>query len=210
MSLQPFIPWLTAALVSAILGQVAGARIGSPWISGAAALFLPMIWTSVALKVNRPYWTQPIAPASTGTAAEAARRNARLLALAWGAGGASMLAVYLLSGLKWQHGWQYGCGMILIAMTAFAYGLAIGHPASRLRRPALLDAANVLVAAQGVAAIGGIMILVLTGKVASAKPDWAANVIFVAGGLTITILSAIAVRTHARLTPDDTGDQREL
>ena len=200
MSVQPFIPWLLAAFVPAVIGQVIGAAVNSPWISGAAALFLPVMSTVVGLKVNAPYWARVTAPSGVDALANATRRNARLMAWTWGAGAASMLAVYLLSGLKWQHGWQYGCGMVLIAALGFLYSLSVAAPTSTLRRPGCLNAAAMLAATQGIAAIAGIMILVLSGKVASAKGDWAANVIFVAGGFAITVLSAIAVRTHARLS----------
>jgi len=50
-----------------------------------------------------------------------------------------------------------------------------------------LGVAAVLAATQGIAAIGGIMILVMSGKVASHRADWAANIIFIAGGLAITV-----------------------
>ena len=209
MSVQPFIPWLLAAFIPAVIGQVIGARLGSPWISGSAALFLPIMSTTVALQVNQPYWTAVRSAGTSDIVAEAARRNARILAWTWGAGAISMLAVYKLSGLRWQHGWQYGTGMALVALLPFGYSLAVGRSGSKLRQPWLLDLASLMVAVQGIAAIAGVMMLVISGKVASVKPDWAANVIFVAGGLTITILSAIAVRTHACLSPDDRDGPRE-
>jgi len=203
MSVQPYIPWLLAAFVPAVFGQVVGARVGSPWISGAAALFLPVMSIVVALKVNTPYWERTAASTGADALADASRRNARLMAWTWGAGAASMLAVYLLSGLRWQHGWQYGSGMVLIAALGFFYSLSLGVPTSVLRRPGPLNVAAVLAASQGIAAIGGIMILVMSGKVASHRADWAANIIFIAGGLAITVLSAIAVRTHACLSHGD-------
>ncbi len=206
MSVQPFIPWLLAAFVPSVIGQVIGARVGSAWLSGTAALILPVMSILVAMKVNAPYWEKRATPGCIDALANASRRNARLIAWTWGAGAASMLAVYLISGLKWQHGWQYGSGMLLIALLGFLYSLIIGEPASVLRRPGVLNAVAMLAAAQGVAAIGGVTVLVLSGKVASNKADWAANIIFVAGGLAITVLSAIAVRTHARLSHDDRDD----
>ncbi len=203
MSVQPFIIWLLVAYSSAVIGQVIGARAGAPWISGVAALLLPVMSILVALRVNGPYWAGQSGLHSPDAIAAASRRNARLIAWAWGAGSASMLAVYLLSGLRWQHGWQYGSGMALIAALGFGYSLRLGDTQSILRRPQHLKLAAMLAAAQGIAAIGGILVLVLSGKVASVRADWAANIIFVAGGLAITVLSAIAVRTYARLTRDE-------
>jgi hypothetical protein len=99
-----------------------------------------------------------------------------------------MLGVYLLSGLKWQHGWQYGTGMALIALAALAYA----------RSPRWLDAVAIVVALQGAASAIGLAVLAGSGKLASVKSDWAANVIFVAGGVTIAILSVLAVAAHRR------------
>lgn len=203
MPVNPFIPWLLAAFVPAVLGQVIGARIGSPWISGAAALFLPMMSIIVALKVNQPYWNRTTPPTGIEALADASRRNARLIAWTWAAGAISMLAVYRLSGLRWQHGWQYGSGMVVIAALVFVYALSIESPSSPLRRPRLLNAVALMAAVQGIAGTAGIMMLVISGKLGSMKGDWAANIIFIAGGFAITVLSAIAVRTHARISLDD-------
>ncbi|MEQ1611711.1 MAG: hypothetical protein ABL904_03080 [Hyphomicrobiaceae bacterium] len=200
MPVNPFIPWLLAAFVPAVIGQVIGARIGSPWISGAAAMFLPIMSIVVALKVNSPYWQRATAPSGIQAIADASRRNARLIAWTWAAGAVSMLAVYRFSGLRWQHGWQYGSGMVLIASLIFIYALSIESPSSPLRRPRLLNAVALMAAAQGIAGTAGIMMLVISGKLGSMKGDWAANIIFVAGGFAIMVLSAIAVRTHARLS----------
>jgi hypothetical protein len=208
MSVQPFIPWLIAAYVPSVIGQVLGARMGAPWVSGAAAVFLPVISILVAMRVNGPYWSQSPALAGHDVLIAASQRNARLLAWAWGAGALSMLAVYLVSGLRWQHGWQYGSGMMLIAGIGFSYALSLSDPESVFRRPVSLNIAALLAAAQGIAAIGGITILVLSGKVASPRSDWAANIIFVSGGLAVTVLSAIAVRTHAYLTQYGFGPDR--
>lgn len=209
MSVQPFILWFLVAFTSAVLGQVIGARMGSPWLSGTAALLLPVMATLVALCVNQPYWHRCTGPADVATQITAAGRNALLMAWSWGAGAASMLAVYLFSGLRWQHGWQYGAGMAVFAALGALYATQIDRPGSTLRRPLVLDAACLVAALQGIAAIGGVMVLVLSGKVTSQKADWAANIIFVAGGIAITVLSAIAVRTHARLSPDDRDGRPE-
>ena len=210
MPVRPFLPWLMAALVPAVLGQVIGASASAPWISGSAALFLPVMTILVGLRINAPYWEADRAALDSEALIEASGRNARLIAWTWGAGGLCMLAVYLLSGLKWQHGWQYGSGMVLIGALGFFYARSLGLRGSPMGRPAFLTAAALMAAAQGVAAIAGVMILVMSGKVASQRGDWAANIIFVAGGLTMTVLSAISVRTWAHLNPDGKGGPKEL
>ena len=151
----------------------------------------------------QPYWNRTTPPTGIEALADASRRNARLIAWTWAAGAISMLAVYRLSGLRWQHGWQYGSGMVVIAALVFVYALSIESPSSPLRRSRLLNAVALMAAVQGIAGTAGIMMLVISGKLGSMKGDWAANIIFIAGGFAITVLSAIAVRTHARISLDD-------
>jgi hypothetical protein len=56
-----------------------------------------------------------------------------------------------------------------------------------------------LALAHGAAALIGIMVLVLTGKILSTKGDWAANQVFTAGGLAVAGLTAISALTTVRL-----------
>jgi hypothetical protein len=174
-------PWLPGALAMSVLGQILGAKIGSGAISAVAAGLMPLALVAAATRVNRT------AHSGDAMAADAlvdtARQNAWLQAAAWGAGAASMFGVYLLSGLKWQHGWQYGLGMAVIALAAVIYA----------RQPRFLQATMIVVAMQGAAAAVGLAILAGSGKLASVKGDWAANIIFVAGGVAIAVLSVLAV-----------------
>jgi hypothetical protein len=171
-------PWLPGALAMSVLGQIAGAKTGNGQISAAAAALLPLALIAAAARANRA----PADPLAT------ARANAVLQALAWGAGAASMFGVYLLSGVKWQHGWQYGSGMALISAAAFAYA----------RQPRWLSATAVIVGLQGAAAAIGLAVLASSGKLASVKGDWAANIIFCAGGVAIAVLSVLAVAAFRR------------
>jgi hypothetical protein len=52
---------------------------------------------------------------------------------------------------------------------------------------------------QGIAAVAGLVFLIGSGKLETVRPDWAANQIFLFGGLTIVGLSAIAVVTQRKL-----------
>ena len=130
-----------------------------------------------------------VGPPPGDAATRATLLHGLLQASAWGVGAASMLGVYLLSGLKWQHGWQYGTGMALIALAALAFA----------RQPRWLNAVAIAVALQGMAAAIGIAVLAGSGKLASVKGDWAANIIFVAGGVAIAVLSVMAVAAHRRM-----------
>ena len=53
-------------------------------------------------------------------------------------------------------------------------------------------------ALQGIAALVGVAILLLSGKVEAQGRDWAANVVFIAGGLALFALSAMAVLAERR------------
>jgi hypothetical protein len=179
MLTRPLPPWLPGALLMSVFGQILGAKISSGSMSVAAAALLPLALTGAAWRLNRVPYDDPDS---------AAQHNGTLLALAWGAGAVSMLGVYLLSGLKWQHGWQYGCGMALIAALAWWFA----------QHPRWLNAVAVAVGLQGAAAAIGLAVLAGSGKLASVKGDWAANVIFVAGGVAIAVLSVMAVAAHRR------------
>lgn len=172
-------PWLPGALLMSVLGQILGAQMGRGVISVVASALIPLALIAAAWRLNRVPFDDP---------ESAAHHNGMLQAWAWGIGAASMLGVYLLSGLKWQHGWQYGTGMALMALLAFWFA----------RQPRWLNATAVVVALQGAAAAIGLAILAGSGKLASVKGDWAANIIFVAGGLAIAVLSVMAVAAHRR------------
>jgi hypothetical protein len=171
--------WVPGALAMSVFGQILGAKLNNGQISAAAAALIPLALIAAAARTKAMATADPIATAT---------HNAYLQALTWGAGAASMLGVYLLSGLRWQHGWQYGAGMALIALAALLYA----------RQPRWLNAVAGVVALQGAAAAIGLAVLAGSGKLASVKGDWAANIIFVAGGVAIAILSVMAVASHAR------------
>jgi hypothetical protein len=185
-----------AVLLASVIGQAVGATQGSTGLSiFAAGAFLGAI-LRLSWQINSPWWhtAQSIGPPAGSAQPVMASRNASLLALGYSWAAASMLAVYLLTPLRWQHGWQYGLGMALIAALIYGAGQRIpGHwtPQSSRR----LIGMSLL---HGWAASAGLFWLIYTGKMLSPKADWAANVVFVTGAIAIAGLSAIAIRT-ARL-----------
>jgi MFS family permease len=200
MSLQPFLPWLILALLASVAGMVTGARHGSVAATGSGALVFALVCLAIAWRINQPLWQGRDPAALKVTPATAARRNARLMAFAYAWGGAAMLAVYTISGLRWRHGWQYGLGMALIAVLIFGYAVALGHKDSRLARPTLLAGAFAATAGQAVAAAGALLVFfVLAGPIDFSRGDWAANIIFLVGGLTIIGVSLLAAATHRAL-----------
>ncbi|MGD9786117.1 MAG: hypothetical protein AB7E80_06490 [Hyphomicrobiaceae bacterium] len=143
-------------------------------------------WLSAAAADQRP-----VARAGAG--------NAGLLAAAYAWGALAMLAVYMLSGLKWQHGWQYGSGMAMIAAGLMLYSRAVLTPGSRFARPRWLDTVATLSLVHGIGVIAGLGFLVSSGKLGGPKADWAANHVFVVGALTILVVTALSLITHVRL-----------
>lgn len=197
---------LTAALLASVFGQWAGAATGDRRLTFAYAAFAAMALIAAAVFANVKAWrarqsrrgerdAAPI-PSSPQAVAE---MNARLIGTAYAWGAASMLAVYQLSGLKWQHGWQYGSGMALIALGAFLYARQLKVEARQSEPPPLHRRATQLTALHAAAVTAGLFWLFFSGKLATPKPDWAANAVFVAGGIALVFLSDIAVAMQARL-----------
>jgi hypothetical protein len=200
MSLQRFMPWICAALGASVAVMAIGARLGRPELSAAAAGFFALAIVAVGWLVNHPLWRLDSASVTThATPVVAARRNARLMAMTYAWGAAAMLAAYTLTGLRWYHAWQYGLAMTLLAALHFLYAVDIGREGSRLRRAPFLLGALRLTLIQGAGALAGALFLIVSGKVATPRPDWAANHVFVAGGLAIAALSAIAAITQGKL-----------
>lgn len=190
---MPMFAAAVALLLASVAGQAVGAAQGSIGLSAFAAAAFAGGLIRLAWQLNAPWWTRG---GVTGPSAEQglplmASRNAQLLALGYGWGGASLLAVYLLTPVRWQHGWQYGCGMVLIA-AVIAWG---GQRLAANWRPGLARVMIGVSFVHGWAATAGLFWLISTGKMLSIKGDWAANVVFVAGALIIGFVSSIAIRT---------------
>jgi hypothetical protein len=110
-----------------------------------------------------------------------------------------MFAVYGLSALSWRHWWQYGAGMALLA--ALAYFVArylLGNNRTQPSRNALrtLTAMTLLQAAFVAVAL---VYLTGSGALDTAKDDWAANHIFLAGGIALGLISVVSLLTYRRL-----------
>jgi len=204
MSLQPLVPALIA-----LLALSSGAMTWSAWQrSEIGSMIAAAVYSAAVLAaawwINRPLLAKG-PPNQTSPSIEplihASRRNARLMALTYAWGSLALLAVYKLSGLKWQHGWQYGSAMAVVAGALLLYVHKLGDPKTPLRSLTSLDATSYAALAQAIAAAGGLVFLVTSGKLWSGKQDWAANHVFIAGGLAIAGISLLAFLVHRRLRP---------
>jgi hypothetical protein len=199
MGVSQLFAWLTATALLTITAIVIAARLTNPSLAIAAGAMFAGVAIFAGWRLNRPLADLPADRVTKEAAQVAARRNARLLATCYGWGGMAMLAAYYLSALHWQHAWQYGVGMLLIATAVYAYNAALADPSSPARQPHWLIAVQRLTMAQGFAAAVGVLILIVSGKLTAGKGDWIANLVFVAGGVAIAALSALSVRTQRRL-----------
>lgn len=202
MSLERVVPWLVLALVASVMLMIAGAGRNLPLLTGAAAAVFAAAVVAVGFGMNRPLWRLAADRIAGNAALVAALRNARLMALAWGWGAAAMAGVYTLGGLRWYHAWQYGSGMALLGAIALGYGVVIGRAEAPATKRRLLLSGLQLTFLQGVASAAGVLYLIVAGKLVTFRPDWAANQIFVAGGIAIAALSAMAAYTQRRLMRD--------
>lgn len=128
----------------------------------------------------------------------ALRQNGHLSAIVYAWGAAAMAAMYKLTDLYWQHGLQYAAGMLLFAAVIFGW-THLSRPGGPMATAQWLTRAARLNLVHGAAAAVAVAIFLLSGKLWANKPDWAANIVFTAGGICIVALCLIAAITHARL-----------
>jgi hypothetical protein len=198
-------PWLLAAVVSSVAAMVSGAQSGVPFIVVLAALLYALVIIATAVEVNRPLWRLDRAQISDETAPVALRRNLRLLALIYGWGAAAMFGVYGFSGVRWQHGWQYGSVLALIAFLFLLYVHIIDGNDGPLRTRRGLLTVQKLTVLHGAGAMAGLGYLLLSGKLWSTKADWPGSVIFLAGSFAVALLCLIAAITQSRLVAASEG-----
>jgi uncharacterized membrane protein len=200
MPLRPMMPVILLASVVSIMVAVLAAGRGSGWTLALAVALFAIQMLFVALRLNATFWgSKP--PATEAPASVAcAQSNAVLAALVYAWGAIAMLAIYSLTPLKWQHWWQYGAAMLLIAGAIFLYAYVLTAGRESYRSTRALEVLTGLTAAQGIAVVVAFLWLVLSGKIYTPRGDWAANEIFIGGAVMLAMLSAVSVLTLRKLT----------
>ncbi|CAN0365182.1 unnamed protein product [Phaeothamnion confervicola] len=198
MPLTSLLPWILAAIVASIAAMVTGIVSDFPALSWLAAGLFGVSLVATSIDINRPWW-EPGAADDPAAPFAAAIRNARLLVIGYLWGSFALFCIYRLTGLRWQHGIQYGAGMAVLAWLILLYVHLLAKRDSKLREPWALKLATLVSLAHGAGALAGVFFLVGSGKVFSIKDDWAANQVFLAGGLAITAMSLISAFTQVRL-----------
>jgi len=191
MSLRPLLPWLLLAGALSIAAMVLGAGRGDKFNPALAAALFSAAVIGAALFINASLWFR--APRTgEGSVKAALVCNVWIAALIYAWGAIALFAVYSLSDLVWRHSWQYGLGAALFALGVSLYAYRLDRETSAVLPPLYLTALH------GAAAAGGLIYLVGTGKLATHRGDWAANDVFLAGGIAIVMLCLIAAITQTR------------
>ncbi len=191
-----------AAVASVAVSTWAAAAKAPAMIVASAAVFAAALIV-VALITNQELQRQP----AGAQAAHADVHNAALMALAYGWGAATLAGIYTLTSLRWQHGLQYAAGMAVIAVALAACSRALARIDSPLRQPLARRVMAWITILHAAAAATGVGFLLVSGKLSSIKADWAANIVFLVGGLTVLALSVLAAVTQQRCRP---GANRQL
>ncbi len=202
MSLQKAMPWLAGLLLSSVAVMWWASMRDTRMISAVASFGFVAVVVVTAQVVNAAAFHRP--DREVRAQFHMLRRNTRLTALVYAWGAAAMMAVYVLGDLKWRHGWQYGAAMALVSGALLWLVDRLGRPGNTLDTPRMLSSVVPLTLAHAIAAAAGLVFLVGSGKLSTVKGDWAANHVFLAGGLGIAALALIAARTHRRLARDRT------
>ena len=190
--------WLFATALIAIAGQVVAAAQGNVALSITATAMFAVVAIYVAIRLNS---TQRLRSDGAAALVRRAVTNAGLLATTFGWGGGAILAAYFLTDLFWHHAWQYGLAMLIIAAGFVMYSRHLQRDGSRLASRTALRVSGNLALIQSIAAMAALVFLFTTGKLARHNADWIANHVFVAGGVVVVVVSALAYigqrRTHS-------------
>ncbi|MGD9806220.1 MAG: hypothetical protein AB7E81_15895 [Hyphomicrobiaceae bacterium] len=186
--------------------MIFAARAGQPSVVTAGAAAFAFVAVVVAILVCRQAfrWV-PMAKSPFVPSAVALLQSSSIAAVCYAWGAVAMQGLYLtpLTGLKWQHGWQYALAMALLAVASIAFA----RSASGLLQSARLTGAEPqfrwavpLAAAQAGVAGVGLIALAASGKLSSTRADWAANRVFTGLAVAILAVSIASIVAHRRLS----------
>lgn len=113
------------------------------------------------------------------------------ITLVWA--GIALLISYPIVGLKWQHGWQYGAGALLLAAGFAAYAKRLWTAGDPATLPGAIEFSRKLSIGFAAAIAGSAIWLIASGKLATIKNDWLANDVFLATGACIFALAVLCV-----------------
>ena len=170
--------------------------------TAAIAALTALISVIATLRANSAFWAPPESAPEDATVVRAAalHQSGLVIALLYAWAALSLFLIYRYTGLSWRHGWQYASGSALIVAGHLLFlRNVLGDTAAATKTDAI-NLAVKLAAVHGLVIACGLLWLIASGKLDTAKSDWAANDIFLAGGFTVICLTGLIVKTHAALT----------
>lgn len=193
MRLRSMLPILLMAFALSIVVAVLAAARGSELTVALAAALFGIQALMVLVRMNAPLWR---GEAGATTSLDWAWDNTLLTALVYAWAAAAMFSIYALSGLHWRHWWQYGAGFALLGAGALACAIVLLGERARSERS--LNTLMAITGAQLLAILGALIFLFGSGKLDTVKQDWAANIVFITGGVTVAIISAASLLASRR------------
>ena len=189
-SLVPLLPWLLLAAALSVTMMVLGAGRGDRLLPALSAGLFASLVVGTGLGINAPLWSRAAAALKGPSLVRSALRcNVWLAALIYAWGASAMFGMYSLSDLVWRHAFQYAGGASVFAAGIALYGFSLGRAGGRGIPPIVLTALH------GLAAAGGLIYLIGSDKLATLKSDWAANEVFLWGGIAVVALCTMSVLT---------------
>ena len=198
MAVHRLAHWVSLAFVVSVVGMMAGAaRESGPLLVGWAIAFLVVFGAASAL-MNRALLSWQRRPDALALCVV---ENSRLTAIAYAWCGTALQAVYItpVTGIRWQHSWQYGLALALMAVFSFAYAARVSRRRASPHRSSALGAAPLLAFVQTLLAAGTAAFMIGSGKLLTRRMVWAANQVFLFGSLAVLVVTLMALVTMRRL-----------
>ena len=136
MPLRPSLPWLLTTLAAALVAMTVAAGAIRKAESATAAAIFAIVLVATAVRTNSPLWRRSAGAADAGvTPRDALRQTAQLIMLAYLWCALAFYAIYIGTHVRWQHGWEYGSALMLIALAHVFYLWRIADPKDKFATP---------------------------------------------------------------------------
>jgi len=200
MPLRPSLPWLLVTLTTALIAMIFAAGSVHKAESALAAGVVALVLVATAVRSQSPLWRRS-EPNADVTPRIALMQTTTLIMLAYLWCGLALLAIYLGTNVHWQHGWQYGTAMLIVAVGHAYYLSRLADPHDdALSSRAAIEQAVRIASCQAILIGLSLIWLIGSGKLSSLRGDWAANQLFLAGGFAIVCLCGVFIKTNAVLS----------
>jgi hypothetical protein len=193
-------------ILSAAIMIFAARGVQASVVTAGAAAFAFVAVVVAVLFCRQAFQRAPTAESAFVPPTVALLQSSSIAAVCYAWGAVAMQGLYLtpLTGLKWQHGWQYALTMALLAVASIAFARSVAGllQSARLTGSAWqFRWAVPLAAAQAAVAGVGLVALAASGKLPSIRADWAANRVFTGLAVAILAVSIASMIAYRRLNP---------